>query len=143
SSRPMLRLSFGMTEAARLVGMSYWTLRFWCRRGWVPRDDGLSAWQVLVLAILNATNRGRGTGALYGDVAGRRAMEAVEGLDDALLVSENVSHDPYVAEAAAKIASEALPNEDLQLTDEMMADLARVLDAIDRKARGVSSKWPR
>lgn len=60
-------------------------------------------------------------------------MEAVYDLDDALLVREDVLGAPYISEAAAKIASEALPNEELRLTDEGMVRFARVIGAIDRK----------
>jgi hypothetical protein len=64
-------------------------------------------------------------------------MESVADLDDALLLSEDVQ-DPYVAEVAAAIASAALPNE--ELSDEMMANLARVLEALDRKVRPMKNR---
>jgi len=87
-TRQKLRVSFSMREAARLSRLSYWTLRFWCRKGWVPFNDGFSAWTVVALSILAATNRGRGEGAYLGDIAVRRAMESVADLDDALLLAE-------------------------------------------------------
>jgi hypothetical protein len=90
-------------------------------------DGGLTGWQLLTLAILNLANRGSGKGAILGDIGVRRAMEAIADQDDALLVSESALHDPYIAEAAAAIASTALPNEELELTEEMMAHLANVL----------------
>jgi hypothetical protein len=65
-------------------------------------------------------------------------MEAIADMDDALLLHEN-QQDPYVAEAAAMIASAALPHKELELTDEVMANLAGVVAAIDRKARSLSN----
>jgi hypothetical protein len=132
-------MSFSMRETARLTGMSYWTLRHWYRKGWVPNNDGFSAWTVVALSILAATNRGRGQGAYLGDIAVRRSIEVVADLDDVLLLAEP-DQDPYVAETAAAIASAALPSEELELSDEMMANLARVLAAIDRKWR-IRRRW--
>jgi hypothetical protein len=130
--RQKLKLSFSMREAARLSGMSYWTLRFWCRKGWAP--EKINAWVLVGLTILNAAGRGRGTGSYLGDICVRRTMESMKDLDDALLLGETLQ-DAYVAEATAAIANQALPNEELQLTDELVARLARVLQAIDRQAR--------
>jgi hypothetical protein len=129
--RPKLRLVFTMKEAARLSGMSPNTLKWWRRRGWVPRE--FSAWTVVALSILSASGLGWGKGGTLGGVTVRRAMAAVADLDDTLLLAESVQ-DPYVAEAAAAIASAALPNQELELTEEMMANLAGVVAAIDRKA---------
>jgi hypothetical protein len=135
AQQPKLRVSFSMREVARLSGMSYWTLRHWSRKGWVRKgsDETFSAWTVVALSILSATNRGRGQGAYLGDVAVRRAMESVADLDDAILLRE-ADQDPYVAEAVAAIASAALPDVD-RLSPEVYESLARVLAALDRKVR--------
>src|SRR4051794_27268452 len=70
ATQSKLRVAFSVKEAARLSGIPRTTLRDWCRNGWVPKfNDGLSAWTVLVLSILAATNRGKGHGAYLGDVA--------------------------------------------------------------------------
>jgi hypothetical protein len=100
----------------------------------VGEDGSLSGWTVVALAILAGSGMGRGghKGHYLGNVAVRKAMEAVAGMDDALLLGEDVQ-DPYVAEAAATIASEALPNG--ELSPEVYDNLARVLGAIDRKVR--------
>lgn len=135
-----LRVSFGINESAQLAGMSYYTLRHWCRKGWAPFNGGFSAWQVIALACISASNRGKGTGAYLGDVAVRRAMESVEGLDDALLLAES-DQDLYIAEAASMIASAALPNE--ELSPEMYESLGMILETLDRKVRGTRNRVSR
>jgi hypothetical protein len=128
-----------MREAARLTGVSYWTLRHWNKRGWVRTgsDCTLCAWQVVTLAVLAATDRGVGKGAYLGDISVRRAMESVADLDDALLLAES-DQSLYMAEATAAIANSALPNEELLLSEELFDNLARVLAALDRKVRSMT-----
>lgn len=128
---PKLRLSFTLRETERLTGLSYWTIRNWSRRGFISSNP--NAWELIALAILSMTNRGAGTGANYGDVLIKRTMSAVQGLDDALLLSEE-QQGPYLAETAAAISNAALPSGELQMTEQDMERLARVVSAIDRKA---------
>jgi hypothetical protein len=128
-------VAFSVKEAARLTRTPHTTLRDWIRKGWVRKgsDGKLSPWTVMALCILSAANRGRGKGHYAGDVAVRRAMDAIADQDDAILLRE-ADQDPYVAEAVAAIASAALPDVD-RLSPEVYESLARVLAAPDRKVR--------
>lgn len=149
-----LHVPFGMGEVVRLTGLSHYTLRFWCRRGWVkpmvPGRQGwsneaqFSAWQAVGLAILAAGHRQVRTKSrsYIGRTSIIRAMEALKGLSDEWLLPEH-RQGPRVAENVAAIRCSALTTHESGLTDEMYTGIARVLEALDRKATGMGHRVAR
>jgi hypothetical protein len=63
-------------------------------------------------------------------------MDALSGLSDDLLLAPQ-DQDVYVEEAAAAIASSALPADDSEVSEETCVRLARVVQALDRKVRNL------
>jgi hypothetical protein len=142
---PKLRLYFSEREIVKVTGLCGATLQHWVKRGLITPVSSekavrrgsarvYSAWQLAALCVLSAHHEEvRKRGSYIGRSAILRAMEAVADHDDALLVTEQVHGDLHVGETAAKIASEALPDEDLP--GEAYENLRRAVKLIERKAK--------
>lgn len=147
-----VRVLFGLREVVRLTGLSSHTLKYWCRRGWVkpvvPGRDGherqFSAWQVLGLVIVGSGHRAVRTKAhsYIGRTSIIRAMESLQNLSDEMLLPEH-QQDPKLAETVSAIAHSSFTSHEYALTPDAYDRIAWVLEAMDRKVRGMRDRGAR
>jgi hypothetical protein len=143
-----LRLLFSSAEVCRVTGLSRDTLRHWTSRvtahggRWVePAVRGgpgagcghqFTGWQLAGFAVVAGCLRSsRFAGCYVGKHGVVAAMQGLADRDDALLLPPDVQ-DPYVQEAAARIASAAISTDDLPA--EARENLVCVVHAVYEKA---------